>query len=229
MRAVRGSSRRHSLQAALRWMEGRESTEAFDFAFGPMEEYLDELRTLTLEGKPFGVLSFRHWKSQLRLIEGCCSGQTGVVSELLTFGAAGEISLLFTFKTVGIPHHPRVSSWPPRRGGCGPAEGGYLGLSEIAQRVGCRRCIILSLFSVHCSRDLWSAFSVKSPEGRSVWRHATRDGELRQTGSKCHGGLSGVLFWRCGLMISSLSRGALAGLGSPVRSRKEEKAAALCS
>ena len=41
-----------------------------------------------------------------------------------------------------------------------------------------------------CKRGLWSAFSV-------VWRHATRDGELRQTGSKCYGGLSGALFWRC--------------------------------
>ena len=48
-----------------------------------------------------------------------------------------------------------------------------------------------------CKRDLWSAFSAKSPDGRLVWRHATRDGELRQTGNKCYGGLSGALFWRC--------------------------------
>ena len=33
LRAGRGSSRRHSLQAVLLWMEGRESAEAFDFAF----------------------------------------------------------------------------------------------------------------------------------------------------------------------------------------------------
>ena len=59
LRAARRSSRRHSLQAVLLWMEGRESTEAFDFAFGPMEEYLDDLRALTLQGKPFGVFSFR--------------------------------------------------------------------------------------------------------------------------------------------------------------------------
>ena len=69
----------------------------------------------------------------------------------------------------------------------------------------CRR-IILSFFFVHCKRNLWSAFSVKSPDGRSVCRHATRNGELRQTGSKCYGGLSGVLFWRCGLLIGSLGR-----------------------
>ena len=37
LRAARGSSRRHSLQAVLLWMEGQESTEAFDFAFGPHE------------------------------------------------------------------------------------------------------------------------------------------------------------------------------------------------
>ena len=46
------------MPAVLLWMEGRESTEAFDFAFSPMEEYLDDLRTLTLKGKPFGVFSF---------------------------------------------------------------------------------------------------------------------------------------------------------------------------
>ena len=69
----------------------------------------DDLRTLTLQGKPFGVFSvFRPWKNQLRLIEGCYSGQTGVVSELLTVGAPHEINPLFTFKTVGTPHHPRV-------------------------------------------------------------------------------------------------------------------------
>ena len=69
----------------------------------------------------------------------------------------------------------------------------------------CRR-IILSFFFVHCKRDLWSAFAAKSLDGHSVWRHATRNGELRQTGSTCYGGLSGVLFWRCGLLIGSLGR-----------------------
>ena len=59
LRAARASSRRHSLQAVLLWMEGRESMEAFDFAFGPMEEYLDDLRTPTVKGKPFGVFSLR--------------------------------------------------------------------------------------------------------------------------------------------------------------------------
>ena len=34
------------------------------------------------------------------------------MSELLKVGAADEISPLFTFKTVGIPHQPRVSSSP---------------------------------------------------------------------------------------------------------------------
>ena len=98
--AARGSSRRRSLQAVLLWMEGRESTEAFHFACGPMEEYLDELRILTLKGNSFRVFSFRQWKNQLRLTEGCYSEQTGVVSELLTVGAPDETSPLFTFKTV---------------------------------------------------------------------------------------------------------------------------------
>ena len=95
-------------------MERRESTETFDFDFGPMKEYLDVLRTLTLKGKAFHVFSFQKWSRQLRLVEGCYSGKNGVVSALLKFGAPDEISPLFTFKTVGIPHHPRVSSWPLR-------------------------------------------------------------------------------------------------------------------
>ena len=48
--AARGSSKRHNL-----WMEGQESTETFDFAFGPMNEFLDVLRTLTLKGN--GIIS----------------------------------------------------------------------------------------------------------------------------------------------------------------------------
>ena len=99
------------------------------------------------------------------------------------------------------------------KGGCG----------QSGNVIVCRRCIILSFFFVHCKCDLWNAFSATSPDGRSVWRHATRDEELRRTGSKCHRGLSGVLFWRCGLVIGSLSRRALAGLGSPVHSRKEKR------
>ena len=145
------------------------------------------------------VRRLRRWKSQLQLIEGCYSGQTGVVSKVLTVGASDEISPLFTFL---IPHHPHVSSWPLRALLEALLEAGAvrvavaqlkdaLSESEIAQRVGmslCRRFIILSFFFVHCKRDLWNAFSAKSPDGRSVWRHATRDGELRQTGSECHGG-----------------------------------------
>ena len=95
--------------------------------------------------------------------------------------------------------------------------------SESGNVVVCRRRIILSFFFLHCKRDLWNAFSAKSPDGRSAWRHATRDGELRQTGSICHGSLEGVLFCRCGLMIGILSCRVLAGLGSPVGSRKEKK------
>ena len=85
--------------------------------------------------------------------------------------------------------------------------------------------VINYVLSVHHSvirsaiSGMFSAFSAKSPDGRSVWRHATQDGELWQTGGKCHGGLSGVLFWRCGLMIGRV----LTGLGSPVRSRKAKK------
>ena len=57
LRAARGSSRRRNLHTVLLWMEGQESTEAFDFALGPMNEYLDVLRTLTLKGKAFHVFS----------------------------------------------------------------------------------------------------------------------------------------------------------------------------
>ena len=95
-------------------MEGQELTAAFDFAFGTMKEYLDVLRTLMLKGKAFHVFSFQKWSSQLQLIQGCYSGRKGVVSEFLKVGAPDEISSLFTFKTVGVLHHPRVSSWPLR-------------------------------------------------------------------------------------------------------------------
>ena len=89
--------------------------EAFDFAFSPVEEpELEVLRTLTLTGKVFQVFSLQEWKSQLRLIAGCYNGHKNLVSELLRVGAPNEISPLFTFRTVGIGHHPRVSSWPLR-------------------------------------------------------------------------------------------------------------------
>ena len=64
--------------------------------------------------KAFHVFSLEKWNNQFRLIKGCYSGQESMVSELLKAGAPDEINPLFTLKTVGIPHHPRVSSWPPR-------------------------------------------------------------------------------------------------------------------
>ena len=115
LRAATGSSRRRNLQSVLLWLEGRESMGAFDFAFGPMKEpELDGLRKVTLTGKIFHVLSLQDWKSQLRLIDGCHKGHQNMVSELLKVGAPDEISPLFTFRTVGIAHHPRVASWPLR-------------------------------------------------------------------------------------------------------------------
>ena len=102
LRAATGSIRRQNLHSVLLWMDGQESMEAFDFAFGPMKEYdLDVLRTLTLTGKVFQVFSLQEWKSQLRLIDGCYSGHENLVSELLKVG-------------VGVAHHLRVSSWPLR-------------------------------------------------------------------------------------------------------------------
>ena len=53
-------------------------------------------------------------------------------------GAPDGISPVFTFKTVGIPHHPRVSSWPLRA----LLEARALGVAVV-----CRRCMILSYFS----------------------------------------------------------------------------------
>ena len=45
-------------------------------------------------------------------MDGCYNGHKNVVSELLNVGAPEEINPLFTLRTVGIPHHPRVYSWP---------------------------------------------------------------------------------------------------------------------
>ena len=113
LRSATGSSRCRNLQSVLLWLEERESMEAFDFAFGPMKEpELDGLRKLTLTGKNFHVFSLQDWKSQLQLIDGCYKGHQNMVSELLRVGVPDEISLLFTFRTVGIAHHPRVASWP---------------------------------------------------------------------------------------------------------------------
>ena len=115
LHAATGSIRCQNLHSVLLWMDGQESMEAFDFAFGPMKEYdLDVLRTLTLTGKVFQVFSLQEWKSQLRLIDGCYKGHKNLVSEFLKVGAPDEISPLLTFSTVGIAHHPRVSSWPLR-------------------------------------------------------------------------------------------------------------------
>ena len=115
LRATTGSSRHRNLQSVLLWLEERESMGAFDFAFGPMKEpELDGLRRLTLTGKIFHVFSFQDRKSQLPLIDGCYKGHQNMVSELLKVGAPDEISPLFTFRTVGIVHHPRVASWPLR-------------------------------------------------------------------------------------------------------------------
>ena len=61
--------------------------------------------------------------------------------------------------------------------------------SESGNMIACCRFIILSFFSVPCKCDLWNASSAKSPDGRSVWRHATRDGERPQTGRKFSWGL----------------------------------------
>ena len=56
LRAAIGPIRRQNLHSVLLWMDGQESMEAFDFAFGPMTKYdLDVLRTLTLTGKVFQV------------------------------------------------------------------------------------------------------------------------------------------------------------------------------
>ena len=115
LRAAIGSSRRRNLQSVLLWLEGRESMEAFDFAFGPMKELeLDGLRKLTLTGKIFHVFSLQDWKGQLRLIDGSYNGHQNMVSELLKVGAPDEISPLLTSRIVGIAHHPRVASWPLR-------------------------------------------------------------------------------------------------------------------
>ena len=102
-------------------------------------------------------------------------------------------------------------------------------MSGSAQRVVMSLCVVGASFCHSFSSNASAIPGMHSLRGvlTAVQRqHATRDGELRQTGSKCHGGLSGVLFW---LMIGSLSRRVLAGLGSPVRSRKEKTQLLLCA
>ena len=92
-------------------MEGQESTEAKD---------LHVLRILTLKGKAFHVFNLEKWNNQLRLIK----GYETVASELLRVRAPDEINPLFTFKTVGIPHHFLASAHSPGssrfRGGGAP-------------------------------------------------------------------------------------------------------------
>ena len=61
--------------------------------------------------------------------------------------------------------------------------------SESGNIIACCRFIILSLIFVPCKCDLWNASPAKSPDGRSVWQHATRDGERRQSGRKFSWGL----------------------------------------
>ena len=115
LRAAIGSSRRRNLQSVLMWLEGRESMKAFDFAFGPLKESeLHGLRKLTLTGKIFHVFSLQDWKSQLQLIDGCYKGHQNMVPELLKVGAPDEINPLFTIRTAGVAHHPRMASWPLR-------------------------------------------------------------------------------------------------------------------
>ena len=60
------------------------------------------------------VFSLQNWKSQLWLIDGRYKGHQNMVSELLKVGAPDDISPLFTFRMVGIAHHPRAASWPLR-------------------------------------------------------------------------------------------------------------------
>ena len=90
------------------------------------------------------MFGFEKWNNQLRLIKGCYSGRENVVSELLKVGAPAELSPLFTFKSVVVPHHSRVSFCSSARstggscfrGGCGPEGRGFFEMSDIDQRVG---------------------------------------------------------------------------------------------
>ena len=130
----------HNLHTVLLWMEGQESTEAVDFAFGPMNEHLDVLQTLTLKGKAFHVFSFEKCNHQLQLIKSCYSGQENVVSELLKVGAPAETSPLsgrHSSSPAGVfLASARSTGGSCFRGGCGPEEGGYFEMSDIDQRVG---------------------------------------------------------------------------------------------
>ena len=91
---------------------GTRVDRGFWFCFRSYEWILGCPADSDAERQGFSCLQLEKWNNQLRLMKGCYSGQENVVSELLKVGAPDEISSLFTFKTVGIPHHPRVSSWP---------------------------------------------------------------------------------------------------------------------
>ena len=79
-----------------------------------------------------------------------------MVAELLTVGAPDEItdySFVHIQDGRNSPSPARVFLASARftggscfRGGCGPAEGGYLGLSEIARRVGMSLCVVGASF-----------------------------------------------------------------------------------
>ena len=85
LRAARGSSRRQSLQAVLLWME-----EAFDFASAPMEEDLDDLRTLTLKGKPSTCRSRKGRKGcSSALASSHCSCYPAVCKRIAAVGNLG--------------------------------------------------------------------------------------------------------------------------------------------
>ena len=175
LRVAIGSSRRRNLQSVFLWLEGRESIEAFEFAFGPMKEpELDGLQKSTLTGKIFYAFSLQDWKTQLRLIDGCYNGHQNMVPELLKVGAPDEISPLFMFRTKRIAQHPRGASWPlrwrlvffpdwlrviRRNVFCNVRD-----CSDSGNTTSCCRYIIPLLSFVLCKRNACNASFVKSSE-----------------------------------------------------------------
>ena len=112
-----------------------------------------------------------------------------MVSELLKVGAPDEISPLFTFRTVGIAHHPRVASWPLRalleaRVLSGLAAGQQKERTLQCQRLlrqwehaSCCRFIIPLVCFVLCKCNPCNGSFVKSSKCGSACRYAARDGE----------------------------------------------------
>ena len=115
------------------------------------------------------------------------------MSEPLKVGAPDEIGPLFTVRTVGIPHHPRVSSSPLRAILQARALG--VAVAQLKEAIWgywkfLRGWACHCVLSVHHSVILSRPLQVRSLEG-FFFGHATRDGELGRLATNVMGAYLG--------------------------------------